>query len=136
MTAMDTLSWLLDDLVERVLEVRNAVVLSGDGLAMARTRGLTPEEGEHLSAAAAAFQSLARGIGQDYGGGPVLQTVIEMEQAFFFVTAAGQGACLAVLTTADADVGLVAFEMTLLVKRVGRHLSASPRMAGLRSDEV
>jgi len=36
---MDTLSWLLDDLVERVLEVRNAVVLSGDGLAMLRSRG-------------------------------------------------------------------------------------------------
>ncbi|MCT9083499.1 roadblock/LC7 domain-containing protein, partial [Streptomyces fulvoviolaceus] len=35
--------------------------------------------------------------------------------------------CLAVLSDADSDVGLVAYEMTLLVKRVGVHLAAAPR---------
>jgi predicted regulator of Ras-like GTPase activity (Roadblock/LC7/MglB family) len=131
---MDTLSWLLDDLVERVVEIRNAVVLSSDGLAMGRSHGLGAEDAEHLSAVAAGFQSLARGVGRDYGGGAVLQTVIEMESAFFFVAAAGRGACLAVLSSADADVGLVAFEMTMLVKRVGPHLTANPRLAGRGSD--
>jgi len=43
------------------------------------------------------------------------------------VTAAGDGSCLAVLADADSDVGLVAYEMTLLVKRVGVHLGATPR---------
>lgn len=32
------LSWLLDDLVERVANVRKAMVLSGDGLARGRPR--------------------------------------------------------------------------------------------------
>jgi hypothetical protein len=31
------------------------------------------------------------------------------------------------LSDADSDVGQVAYEMTLLVKRVGVHLAASPR---------
>jgi predicted regulator of Ras-like GTPase activity (Roadblock/LC7/MglB family) len=53
-----------------------------------------------------------------------------MEEAFLFVTAAGQGSCLAVLSPADADVGLIAYEMAMLVKRVGQHMSANPRLAG------
>jgi predicted regulator of Ras-like GTPase activity (Roadblock/LC7/MglB family) len=44
-----------------------------------------------------------------------------------FITAAGEGTCLAVLADADADAGLVAYEMAVLVKRVGRHLVANPR---------
>ena len=55
------------------------------------------------------------------------QTIVEMESAFLFVTAAGQGTCLAVLADADADVGLIAYEMAMLVKRVGQHISTNPR---------
>lgn len=41
--------------------------------------------------------------------------------------AAGDGSCLAVLSDADSDVGQVAYEMTLMVKRVGDHLATAPR---------
>ncbi|GGM76726.1 roadblock/LC7 domain-containing protein [Dactylosporangium sucinum] len=124
------LNWLLDDLVGRVPAVRQSVVLSVDGLMMGASRGLTQEDAEHLSAVAAGFQSLARGAGRHFGGGPVRQTIIEMESAFLFVTAAGRGACLAVLAEADADIGLIAYEMAMLVQRVGQNLSASARPAG------
>ena len=123
------LSWLLDSLVQRVAPVQNAVVLSSDGLLMAASSGLAREESDHLSAVAASFQSLARGAGESFGGGAVRQTIVEMESAFLFVTAAGDGACLAVLADADADLGLIAYEMAMLVTRVGRHLSAHPRVA-------
>ena len=43
------------------------------------------------------------------------------------LAAVGDGSCLAVLADADSDVGQVAYEMTLLVKRVGVHLGAAPR---------
>lgn len=43
------------------------------------------------------------------------------------MTAAGDGSCLAVLSDSDSDVGQVAYEMTLMVKRVGVHLGAAPR---------
>ena len=58
------------------------------------------------------------------------QTIVEMRSAFLFVTAAGQGACLAVLCGADADVGLIAYEMAMLVTRVGQYLTSPARTAG------
>jgi predicted regulator of Ras-like GTPase activity (Roadblock/LC7/MglB family) len=121
------LNWLLDDLVARVAHVDKAVILSRDGLAIGASQELTREDTEHLAAVAAGFQSLARGVGQQFGGGSVRQTIVEMENAFLFVTAAGAGSCLAVLSPASADVGLIAYEMALLVKRVGMHLSVNPR---------
>ena len=64
--------------------------------------------------------------------GKVHQTVIEMDRGFLFVTAAGAGSCLAVLAAPAADVGLVAYEMALIVKQVGRHMAVSGQ-AGDRS---
>ena len=121
------LSWLLDDLVTRVAEISMAVILTRDGLAAGASTGLSREDAEHLAAMAAGIQSLARGAGRHFGGGRVRQTIVEMENSFLFVTAAGEGSCLAALTTANADVGLVAFEMAVLVKRVGPHLLVDPR---------
>ncbi len=121
------LRWLLDDLVGRVKHAEQAVVLSADGLLVAASRGLTREDADHLSAVAAGFQSLARGAGRHFGGGSVRQTIIEMESAFLFVTAAGQGACLAVLAASDADIGLIAYEMAMMVTRVGQYLGTPLR---------
>jgi predicted regulator of Ras-like GTPase activity (Roadblock/LC7/MglB family) len=124
------LSWLLDDLVARVASIRKALVLSGDGLAIGASEGLTREDSEHLAAVASGFHSLAKGVGRHFGVGGVRQTMVELDDAFLFVTAAGDGSCLAVLTAADSDVGLVAYEMALLVKRVGVHLGTEPRHDG------
>ena len=74
------------------------------------------------------MQSLARGAGEHFGAGEVRQTIIELEQAFLFITAAGHGSCLAVLCPASADAGLMAYEMAMLVKRAGPHLAAHPRV--------
>ena len=123
------LSWLLDDMVDRVPSAQQAVVLSADGLMMGASAGLSREDAEHLSAMAAGFQSLAKGASRHFRAGPVRQTVVEMESAFLFVTAAGLGACLAVLATNDADLGLIAYEMAMLVTRVGEFMNAPDRPA-------
>ena len=96
------LSWLLDDLTHRVPGIRHAIVLSADGLAMGGSRELTREDAEHLSAISAGSHSLALGAGRHFGMGGVRQTIIELDGGFLFVTAAGQGARLAVLASADA----------------------------------
>jgi predicted regulator of Ras-like GTPase activity (Roadblock/LC7/MglB family) len=121
------LSWLLDDLGDRVEHVQQAVILSRDGLAVAASRDLGREDAEHLSALAAGLQSLARGAGEHFGAGEVRQTIIELEHAFLFVTAVGHGSCLAVLCSSSADAGLMAYEMAMLVERAGPHLAAHPR---------
>jgi predicted regulator of Ras-like GTPase activity (Roadblock/LC7/MglB family) len=121
------LDWLLDDLVARVTDVTKAVILSRDGLAIGASTTLTREDSEYLCAAAAGFQSLARGTSQHFGGGAVRQTVVEMESAILFVMAAGEGSCLAVLASLGADLGQVAYEMALLVRRVRHHLGVGRR---------
>jgi predicted regulator of Ras-like GTPase activity (Roadblock/LC7/MglB family) len=102
-------------------------VLSADGLLMGASSGLGRDDAEHLSAVASGFQSLARSAGRQFNGGKVHQTIVEMDNSFLFVTAAGQGAYLAVLSAADSDIGVIAYEMAMLVKRVGQHLTAPAR---------
>ena len=126
---VNELDWLLDDLVERVAGADRAVVLSADGLLKGRTSSLSKGDAEHLCAASSAFHSLARGTGRHFGGGDVHQIVVEMEHAFLLVTAAGPGACLAVFAAEDADLGMIAYEMNLMVTKVGRRLESAPRDA-------
>ena len=123
------LDWLLDDLTARVPEITRAVILSRDGLAIGASSSLTREESEFLSAAAAGFQSLARGTSNQFGGGDVRQTVVEMDFVLLFVMAAGDGSCLAVLAVQGADLGEIAYEMALLVRRVGDHMGVTQRPA-------
>lgn len=121
------LGWLLDDLASRVSHFQQAVILSKDGLVIANSAGLPRDDAERMSALAAGVHSLAAGAGQHFGVGAVRQTIIELEQALLFVTTAGHGSVLAVLCPADADAGLIAYEMALLVKRAGPHLESRPR---------
>lgn len=126
-TPAGDLAWLLDDLADRVADFRRAVILSRDGLLIAASRDLSREDAEHLSAVAAAVQSLAAGTGDRFKAGGVRQTVIELEQGIFFLIAAGEGSCLAALCPANADAGTVAYEMAMLAKRARPHLAAMPR---------
>lgn len=127
-TSIDTnLNWLLDDLVTRVPHLQKAAILSRDGLALGCSAGLSREDAEHLSALAAGVASLAKGGADYFGIGRVYQAVIESEDGFIFVAAAGEGSCLAVLAASAADVGLIGYEMAMLVKRVGRHMAVGRR---------
>jgi predicted regulator of Ras-like GTPase activity (Roadblock/LC7/MglB family) len=121
------LAWLLDDLVKRVNDAEHAIVLSADGLLMAASHGLSQDDAEHLSAVASGVQSLAKGAGERFGVGPVRQTIIEMKSAYLLVTVAGQGACLAVMGAENSDIGLIAYEMAMLVTRVGDYLTSPAR---------
>src|SRR5215471_11958687 len=118
----EQLGWLLDNLVSPAANVSQALVLSRDGLVVAKSRGMSREQADHLSALAAGVHSLARGTGQQVGGGEVRQTIIEMETAFLFVMAAGRGTCLAVLAHNGANLSVMAYEMAMLVRRMGAHL--------------
>src|ERR1700719_3317717 len=110
------LSWLLDNLVEQVEPVEQALILSRDGLVVAASRGLSREDGEHLSALAAGVQSLGRGAGRHLHGGEVRQTIIEREEACLLIIGQGKGTCLPVLTSAEPTVGLIVYEMAMLVR--------------------
>jgi hypothetical protein len=40
---------------------------------------------------------------------------------------AGEGGCLALLASADADLGMIAYEMNVIVQQVGESLVVTPR---------
>jgi predicted regulator of Ras-like GTPase activity (Roadblock/LC7/MglB family) len=126
-TARGELDWLLATMIETVDHVRQAIILSADGLVLAASPGMVQDEADHLAALAAGMQSLARGASQQLSGGEIRQTVIEMDLAQMFIAAAGSGTCLAVVADVEADAGQIAYEMTVLVKRVGKHMVANPR---------
>jgi predicted regulator of Ras-like GTPase activity (Roadblock/LC7/MglB family) len=127
MNAAAELGWLLDDLVARVPGIEKALVLTRDGLSAGASATLSHEDAERLAAMAAAFHSLGRGAVRELAGGEVRQIIVEMDSAFLFTTAAGEGGCLAVVSSAQVDVGLVAYEMAVMVRRVGQRLSPQSR---------
>ena len=131
-TAAAELAWLVDDLVARVPEAQQAILLSADGLLMATSGGGTSsgrrDDAEHMSAVAASLFGLARAAGRHFGMGKARQAILEMEYGYLFVIAAGNGTCLSVLANESADVGLIAYEMSMLVVRAGQHMGTSPRM--------
>lgn len=126
-SAPTDLAWLLDDLVGRVAGARHAVVLSADGLLVDHSPEMSLLDAEALAASASALHGLARGTGHRFNGGGIRQTVVEMDQAFLFVTAANDGSCVAMLGSAHADVGTIAYEINLFVTRAGAAIEAAPR---------
>ncbi|MER5598229.1 roadblock/LC7 domain-containing protein [Streptomyces sp. NPDC002265] len=123
------LGWLLDDLVARTDHVRQAVLLTADGLPLCCSAGIERRDIEHLAAVCSGFHSLACSAGERFAAGQVRQTMVMLDDAYLFITPAGNGSRLAVLSEAQTDVGQLAHEMELLVRRVGRHLDAAVREA-------
>ena len=62
-----------------------------------------------------------------FEGGSVTQTVVEMVRGFLFVMAISDGSVLAVLASSDCDMGLIGYEMALLVERAGDVLTPALR---------
>ena len=122
-----TVNWLVNNFVDRVPGVTEAVVVSSDGLPMAKSLGLDRDAADRFAAVASGLIGLAYGAAGRFGGGAVHEVVIEMEHAFIFVTGISDGSCLAVVATASCDVGLVGYEMALLVERVGPTLTPELR---------
>ncbi|MDF3050600.1 MAG: putative distant relative of homeotic protein bithoraxoid-like protein [Pseudonocardia sp.] len=124
------LDWVLVEFVRETAGVGRAVVVSADGLRLATSPGTTEALGDQLAAAASGLVSLTRGTAQLLGAGKVAQTILEMERSYLFVTAIGLGVTLVVEADRGCDLGLVAYEMTMLADRVGHALEP-----GLRHDE-
>jgi predicted regulator of Ras-like GTPase activity (Roadblock/LC7/MglB family) len=121
--------WLLRSLVERVLHVRGAVLLSSDGLTKS-VHGLELDDADQLAAIASGFVALARSTGVRFGGSDMVrQVVAELDDTVLFVSSAGSGSVLTVLADRDADPGVVGYEMSQLIKSVRSFLATPAREA-------
>jgi uncharacterized protein len=122
------LSWLLTNLIERVPAIAHAIVVSSDGLPLACSEDFPTDRADQLSAITSGLTSLTQGASRMFEGGAVTQTVVEMQRGLLIVVSIGDGSTLTVLAATDSDMGLVAYEMTMLADRAGRALT--PKMRG------
>ncbi|GGV47529.1 roadblock/LC7 domain-containing protein [Streptomyces longisporoflavus] len=123
--------WMLKELADGVPQTRQIVVLSADGLRIARYGG-DPDGADRVAAACAGLQSLAAAVATEIpgSGGGMRMVIIEVDGGYFYLMAAGAGAYLAVLADETVDAGLIGNRMRDLVVRIGAHLTSPPRRDG------
>jgi uncharacterized protein len=121
------LNWLIDSFVEAVPGVASTILVSADGLALASSRGFPVDRADQLAAVVSGLTSLTLGAARCFEAGEVRQMVVEMDQGYLFVMSVSEGACLGALAATSCDLGLVGYEMSLLVSRVGSALTPSLR---------
>lgn len=125
--AADNLNWLVGRFVQQVASVRQAVVVSSDGLPLAVSDDVDREGGERLAAVASGMIGLAYGSAGRFGAGAVSNVIIEMEHGWMFVTGIRDGSLMCVVTGADADIGTIGYEIAVFADRAGDVLTPELR---------
>ena len=116
-------NWLLTHFTDSDAFIEQTIAVSSDGLLMAASSSVDRSAADRLAAVVSGMRSLAEGGARVMGKGSVNQVIVEMDHGFLFVSAIADGSVLGVLTTRDADLAAVGYEMTMLVQRVGSVLS-------------
>jgi hypothetical protein len=119
---VEDLNWLVTNFAEQVPSVAHAIVVS-------YSHGFPADRADQLAAVTAGLASLTEGACRMFEAGVVTRTVVDMEQGLLVVMSIADGSSLAVLVADDCDMGLVAYEMALLVERVGGVLTPEVRGA-------
>jgi uncharacterized protein len=119
--------WLVDSFVQQVPGVAHAVVVSADGLLLVASSGLPRDRADQLAAVTSGLVSLTQGAARCFDAGGVVQTVVEMERGIVLTMAISDGSSLTVLASPNCDIGLIGYEMTLLVDRAGKLLTPELR---------
>ena len=121
------LNWLVGNFARATPGVAHAMVISADGLPVAISERLDRSRADQLAAIGSGLASLTIGASRCFDGGLVKQCVVEMEGGFMFIMSISDGSCLAVLAATNCNVGVVAYEMAVLVARAGDVLTPSLR---------
>ncbi|MFJ9173519.1 roadblock/LC7 domain-containing protein [Streptomyces sp. NPDC102360] len=125
----EDLDWLLADFSARVPHVLGAVLASSDGVTRYR-HGFDDAAADRLSAIATGMCSLGTGLStihQPMAG--VEQVIVECAGGYLFVSKAGLNGVLGVLAAREAEVGVVGYEITMLVRSVRGHLGTPTRLS-------
>jgi uncharacterized protein len=121
------LDWLVTDFATRVPDVAHAVVVSADGVLLARSEHVPHGFAEQLAAIICGLASLMQGAARIFDAGSPTQGLVDMEGGLMLVKVISDGSSLAVLAAPECDTDLVSYEMTLLVEAVGEALTPAVR---------
>jgi predicted regulator of Ras-like GTPase activity (Roadblock/LC7/MglB family) len=131
---VETFNWLLGSFVRDTDGVSEAIVVSADGLLMARSDSLDRAAAERLAAIISGLVALARSASYEYSFESLKLVMIEMHRGFLLLSAVSDGSCLGVVASGACDIGLVGHEMTVLCSRFGSFLT--PHLVGALKHEV
>ncbi|MET9091218.1 MULTISPECIES: roadblock/LC7 domain-containing protein [Streptomyces] len=123
------LSWVLNDVLQ-VPGARHAILVSADGLLLANSSEIGRDDAETVAAAMSSMQSLSRAVAPFIGTrnpGRWRQTLLEYEDGWIFLIAAGTGAYLAATAAADVDMEAMSFRMQQQVTALGKAMTTPPR---------
>lgn len=119
----NNVNWLMASFVRTTPGVEQAMAVSSDGLLIALSSQLERASADKMAAIITGMRALAHGAANELAKGQVMQVLVEMQNAYLFISAISGGSTLGVVAARDCDLGLVGFEITLLVERVGAQLS-------------
>ncbi len=125
--AAENLNWLVGRFVQQVAAVRQAVVVSSDGLPLAVSDGVDRESGERLAAVASGMIGLAYGSAGRVGGGAGAHVNGGMVKGGVLVSGRRDGGGLCVVTTGNADIGTIGYEIAVFAERAGDVLTPEVR---------
>jgi uncharacterized protein len=119
-SAQSSAQWgfLLDELCE-VRGIDHAVAVSGDGLVMAASSALNPDNADQVAAITSGLSSLTWGACRLMNAGEVESTVIDMTSGVMIIMAINERSILTVLADKHAELGQVVYEMDMLIQRAG-----------------
>lgn len=118
-----TFNWLLDSFTTSTAGVSEAIAVSSDGLLIAMSAIKNRANAERLAAVVSGMTSLAGGAANWYGLGSLNRVIIDMSDGYLLITAISAGSVLGVIADRTANLGTVAYEMTLFATRAGAALT-------------
>jgi uncharacterized protein len=121
------LNWLVTNFTTRVPDVAHAVVVSADGVLLARSEEIPPAFAEQLALITCGLASLMEGAARIFEAGPPSRALVGMDGGLMLVKMINDGSSLAVLAALECDTDQVSYEMTLLVEAVGEALTPAAR---------
>ncbi len=116
-------NWLLGRFASETAGVQDAIAVSADGLLMAKSAGQDRASADRLAAIVSGITSLAGGAARSYQLGTLNKVIVDMSYGYLIVSAISSGSVLGVIATKSANLGNVAYEMTLFANRAGAALS-------------
>lgn len=122
-TTNEQFSFLLDKFVAENSGVDDALAVSADGIRLATSKGLPEAIADQFGAITSGLASLTLGAARCFAEENVHRVVIEMDRSYLLIVNISHGAVLGVVARKDADIGQVAYEMTLLAERTGQSLT-------------
>lgn len=115
--------FLLDNFVAETVGVEDALAVSADGIRLAISDGLPEAIADQFGAITSGLASLTLGAARCFAEDNVHRVIIEMDRSYLLIVNITHGAVLGVVARKDADIGLVAYEMTLFAERAGQVLT-------------